>query len=112
MPLVASTAVHSKAGVCCCLFIVDYFSHCLCVCFLPPFLLRCLSCYAVHGELSIFCIHLAGEERVSWFTFIVFLISCVLCLFLTVPLVGLQCVIVEFPGHTHFFKEILLYVCM
>ena len=27
----------------------------------------------------------------------------VLCLFLTVSWVGLQCVIVAFPGHTHFF---------
>ena len=26
----------------------------------------------------------------------------VLCLFLTVPWVGLQCVIVAFPSHTHF----------
>ena len=27
---------------------------------------------------------------------------CVLCLFLTVQWVGLQSVIVAFPGHTHF----------
>ena len=26
-----------------------------------------------------------------------------LCLFLVVPWVGLQCVILEFPGHTHVF---------
>ena len=26
----------------------------------------------------------------------------ILCLFLTMPWVGLQCVIVAFPGHTHF----------
>ena len=31
----------------------------------------------------------------------------ILCLFLTVPWVGMQCVIVVFPGHTHFF---MLYV--
>ena len=43
--------------------------------FLPPFLLRCLSCYAVLGDLSSFCIYLAGEKRVGCFTFIVFLIS-------------------------------------
>ena len=29
----------------------------------------------------------------------------VLCLFLTVPWVGLQCVIVAFPGHTHLLLE-------
>ena len=35
---------------------------------------------------------------------IVLLVSCginVLCLFLTVPWVGLQCVIVVFPDHSH-----------
>ena len=29
-----------------------------------------------------------------------------LCIFLTVPLVGLQCVNVAFPGHTHFSPDI------
>ena len=29
---------------------------------------------------------------------------CVLCLFLAVPWVDMQSVIVALPGHTHFFK--------
>ena len=29
---------------------------------------------------------------------------CDLCLFLTVPWVGMQSVIVAFPGHTHIFS--------
>ena len=41
---------------------------------------------------------------------IVFLLSCgsfsLLCLILVVPWVGPQCVIVAFPGHTHFLVEI------
>ena len=62
--------------------------------------------------------HLDGEERAGGFTLIVFLPSCdylvallslsSCCLvnisvqwhFLTVPWVGLQCVIVAFPNHT------------
>ena len=36
------------------------------------------------------------EERAGWFKLL-----CVLHLFLTVPCVGLQCVIVAFPGQTH-----------
>ena len=34
----------------------------------------------------------------------------VLCLFLTVPWVGLQYFIVAFPGHTYFFMEAIEYV--
>ena len=55
----------------------------------------------------LFCNHLAGEEKDGCFAFIVFLMSCGcycsshLCLFLTVPWVGLQCLIVVFPGHAH-----------
>ena len=45
----------------------------------------------------------------------------VLCLLLPVPWVGLQCVIVAFPGHIHLFfevqvplvsKKICLFVCL
>ena len=32
----------------------------------------------------------------------------VLCLFLVVPPVGLHYLIVEFPGQTHYFREVLL----
>ena len=49
--------------------------------------------------------HLDGEERAGCFNFNFILMSCdmtvgVLWLFLMVPWVGLQCVIVVFPGHT------------
>ena len=38
----------------------------------------------------------------AWLLYFDFLLSCdCLCLFLTVPSVGLQSVIVAFPGHTH-----------
>ena len=48
-----------------------------------------------------FCNHLDEEDRAGCFTVIVFLMSCLLWLFLMVPLVGgLQCVIVVFPDHT------------
>ena len=65
--------------------------------------------------LKVLCAnHLVEEERAGNFTLIVLLLSCVclclsvfcvLCLFLTVPWVGLWSVIVAFPGHTH-----LLYI--
>ena len=44
-----------------------------------------------------------GEERAGCFTLIVFLMGCdcVLWLFHMIPWVGLQCVIVVFPDHTH-----------
>ena len=51
-----------------------------------------------------YCNHLDGDERAGCFTLFVFqvsLIVIVLWLFLTVTLVGLQCVLVVFPDHTH-----------
>ena len=52
-----------------------------------------------------FCNHLDGKlKRADYFTLIVFLMSCDLkdlSLFLTVPWVGLQYVIVVFPDNTH-----------
>ena len=39
---------------------------------------------------------------------VMWLCASVLCLFLTVPRVGLQCVIVEFPGHIHFWISLLV----
>ena len=54
------------------------------------------------------CKHLAEEERAGCFIFIVcmmyYTIS-VICLFLTVPCVGLWCVTVLFPGHTYITSE-------
>ena len=61
-------------------------------------------------SVSGFCNHLQEEERAGCFL----LSSCgclatvsVLWLFLTLPWVGLRCVIVVFPDHTH-----LLFGCM
>ena len=51
------------------------------------------------------------RERAVYIAFIVFLNIVtvdVLCLFLTVPWIGLQCVIVVFPDHIH----LLLYMYM
>ena len=59
-------------------------------------------CFVIQYSVSLKCCnHLYGEKRVGCFTLIVFLMSCgsVLSLFLTVPCVGLQCVIVVFPIH-------------
>ena len=64
-------------------------------------------CFAMHYLVAFqFCNHLVKEEIAGYFTFIVFLLLSVfgaLCLFLTVSLVGLQCVIMAFPGHTFFY---------
>ena len=63
-----------------------------------------LFCSVLHSVVSSFCNHLAGEERAGCFNLIVFkylLTVNVLCLFLAVSCVGLQCGIVTFPGRTH-----------
>ena len=48
-------------------------------------------------------LHLDVKQRAACFALIVLLMpfDCVLWFFLTVPWVGLQCVIVVFPDHTH-----------
>ena len=97
-PPVASAAVHFTAVVLLLLI------HCL--------LLLSL-CVGVLGLVLV--VHLvlqssAGEERAGCFTLIIFLLSFVSkfsCLFLVVPWVGLQCVIVAFPPHTHFFFHMM-----
>ena len=58
-----------------------------------------------------FCNHLAEEKIAGCFPLIVFLLALLivvsaLCLFLTVSWIGLQCVIVTFPGHTYLFVEV------
>ena len=75
-----------------------------CVWSLFCFVIQCLvSCLALN--------HLDEEERAGYFTLIVFLMFCdcysVLCVFLTLPWVDLQCVIVIFPDQTH-----LLFTCV
>ena len=56
--------------------------------------------------LSNFCNRLAREEIESWLLhFYCHLVVIVLCLFLTVSRVCLQCVIVVFPGHTNLISN-------
>ena len=72
-------------------------------------------CYALLSGLSL--LQSSGQGRVAGcFTLIVFLLELFLvfgvpCLFLTVPWVGLQCVIVAFPGHTYLFLRYITYDC-
>ena len=72
--------------------------------YIPLFVgVLCLSlfCYAL-----LLCVHSSfeKEEKAGCFAIIVLHIYCyyyVLWILLTVPLAGLQCVIVVFPDHTH-----------
>ena len=66
-------------------------------------------CFAMHYLVAFhLCNHLAKEQIAGSFTSIIFLLALLivfgtLCLFLTMSWVGLQCVIVAFPGHTYLF---------
>ena len=70
------------------------------------------ACFAMHYSVTFhFCNHLAKEEIAGSFTLIGFLLVLLivfgaLCLFLTMSWVGLQCVLVAFPGHTYLFFEV------
>ena len=60
-----------------------------------------------------FCDHLDGEERAgcfAWFFFLVFRGCCValVWLFLAMPWVCLQFVIMVFPGHTNYFLSAIM----
>ena len=63
-------------------------------------------CFVMLYSVSFLFLQSSWRGRESWFTLIIFLISCdcisVLWLFLVVSLVGLQCVIVVFPDNTQF----------
>ena len=65
------------------------------------------SLLSVHYLVSSFAI-ITPEEKESWILYfyclLMSLITSVLCLFLVVIWVGLQCVIVEFPSHTTYFS--------
>ena len=52
------------------------------------------TCFIMQYFVSDLVFQLSREGSVSWFLLFK-------RLFLAVPLVGLQCVIVAFPGHTH-----------
>ena len=72
-------------------------------------------CYALLSDLSL--LQSSGQGRIAGcFTLIVFLLSLfldfsALCLFLTVPWVGLQCVSMAFPGHTYLFLRYITHDC-
>ena len=89
-----TSAAHYKAVVLLLLI------HCL---LLPP--LFCGGLWLVLVMLCTFAIISLGKKE-GWFTLIAFLChltGCILCLFLMVLRVGLQCVIVAFPSHTTYF---------
>ena len=69
----------------------------------------CLSlfCYALHCVHSSFAIILKGKRKLVALLLLSYrclLTVNVLFIFLTVPWIGLQCVIVVFLDHTHFLK--------
>ena len=68
--------------------------------YLWAFCVGSLFCYVVLSVLSSFAIILIGRE--SWLLYFVFLNVSVLWLSLTMLWVGLRCVVVVFPDHTHF----------
>ena len=93
----ASAAVHSNVVVL--LLLIN------CLMYFPLFVgvLFCL-CIVIHYFVPSFAIILKRQRQLD----ALLLLSCrcivtkiVLWLFLTVPWVGLQCVIVVFPDHTH-----------
>ena len=60
-------------------------------------------CFVVHYLILSFAIILLGKKD-SWllyFNCLLMAFDSVLCLFLAILWVGLQCVIVAFPSHTH-----------
>ena len=63
-----------------------------------------LFCYSVPC-VHLVCSHLDGEERGGCSSWCPVTVS-VLLLFLAMPWVGVQCVIVAFPDHTHLFLGI------
>ena len=72
--------------------------------FVPGFVVHCFVSF-------LFCNHLDRADSDDCFTFLVFLVSCdcfVVFLFLIVPWVGLQCVIVVFSGHIHLLFCLIL----
>ena len=73
--------------------------------------LDCIDSLSLHPYLL--SNHLSEEAKAGCFAIIVLqmiVTVTVLWLFLTVPLFGLQCVIVVFPDHTYFLKFYLRYL--
>ena len=109
-PPVAWAAGRSKAVI---LLLSIY-----CLMYSPLFVgVLCLSlfCYALLCDHSSFAIILKRKRKLVRFLSLSY--RCivttkiyVLWLFLMVPWFGLQCVIVEFPDHTHFFLSVYLHL--
>ena len=75
-----------------CLRYIPFFvGLCICLCFIMHYL-----------AFQVFAIIL---KRLLLLSYICLVTANVLWLFLIVPWVGLQCVIVVFPDHTHFLSE-------
>ena len=95
-----SSTSHSKAVVSELLLI-----HCLLLSPLFVGVFMVGPCFVVHYLVSSFAI-ISLEKKDSWLLYLIafkcHLTVSVLCLFLTVLWVGLQCVIVAFHSHTHF----------
>ena len=102
---VAYDAVLSKAVVVmlliCCFIYVQLFAGALC---------WSLFCYALLCVLHSFAIILDEEERAGCFALIDFCLVTVLWLFLAMPPVCLQCVIVVYPDHTRLLFAFYFYV--
>ena len=72
--------------------------------FVPGFVVHCFVSF-------LFCNHLDVADRADYFTLLVSLMTCDyfdILLFLIVPRVGLQDVIVVFPGHIHLLFYFIL----
>ena len=62
-------------------------------------------CYVLHYLVSFLVLQSSSRGKESWLIALIVATVSVVLLFLTVPWVGLQCVIVKFPDHTHFLSE-------
>ena len=87
------------------------FADLLCFPLFVGILILSLVCYALLCVLSSFAIILKRKRELVALLLLLckrlFTIN-VLRLFLTVPWVGMQCVIVVFPDHTHLLSDIIL----
>ena len=69
-------------------------------------------CFVVHYLVFSFAIISLGEKDawLLYFNYLLMAFDSVLCLFLAVLWVGLQCVIVAFPSHTHLPFHVVCWV--
>ena len=91
----ASAAVHSKV-------VVLLLIHCLLLLPLVVGFLCVASLFCCAVFVPFLLLQSSRWERQRWLLYFGCHLLGVLCLFLTMPWLGLQFVIVAFPGHTHF----------